>query len=234
MTISQINTRARLLGDTDSTALTDANLLVSVNLAIEDLISQIHEVCPTYDDENFANIASGTITLEEAVSKYTITDKFLNILEIKVKDVDGAWHFVTPYSLAEAQRDGVILETKEANTGLPLTYRKMGRTIWLAPAPTAASVTLTAGLKFVYTRTSYQITSDDDETLVPGIASPYHDLICYKAILPYCLSYKKDRVALYEKKIMERTAQMLSFYANLQKDKFNRMTVSQLAADNCE
>ena len=201
MTIADINTKARSLVDADTTSYTAANLLIDVNTAIETLVSKIIQVCKNfpYDDENFANIAEGTILLEEGVSKYTITDKFLDILEIKVKDNNGKWHFVDPYSLAEAQRDGVVLETYEASAGLPSKYRAVGRTIYLNYAPTSSSVTLTAGLMFRYTRTSYQITSDDvtTGTLVPGLASPWHITIARMAALEQARSIKKTVWLLY-------------------------------------
>jgi len=212
MTIEQINTKARSLADADSTSYTAANLLIDVNTAVETLVGKIIQVCKhfTFDDENFANIAQGTITLEEGVSKYTITDKFLHILEIKVEDNNGYLHIV------------------EATTGLPTQYRAIGRTIFLAPAPKASAVTLTAGAEFSYTRTSYQITSADvtTGTLVPGIASPWHITIARMAAIEYCSSYKKDRVpklmAQIQDDIYGREG-LLSFYINRQQDRGSRL-----------
>jgi len=234
MTITEINTKARSLTDSDTTSYPAANLLIDVNAAIETLVSKIIQVCRNfpYDDENFGNIASGTILLEEGVSKYTITDKFLDILEIKVKDVNGSWHIVEPRTQRETDS---ILETLEAETGLPKNYRAVGRTIFLSPAPGAAYVTLTAGGKIVYTRTSYQITSADvtTGTLVPGIASPWHITICKMAALAQCKSYKKDRVAQLQMDIQDEIygrQGLLVFYANRQKDRVNRLTPK---VENC-
>ena len=223
MTITQLNTKARSLADADTTSWTAANLLIDINAAIETLVSKIIQVCRNfpYDDENFGNIASGTILLEEGVSKYTITDKFLDILEIKVKDTSGYWHIVEPRTQRETES---IVETLEAETGLPTHYRAVGRTIFFSPAPTSSSVTLTAGGKIRYTRTSYQITSDDVTagTLVPGIASPWHITIAKMAALDYCKSYKKDRVAQLQMDIQDEIygrQGLLVFYSNRQKDR---------------
>lgn len=231
MTIADINTKVRSLCDADSTSYTAANLLIDVNTAVETLVGKIIQVCRnfTFDDENFANIAEGTITLEEGVSKYTLTDRFLSVIGWKVKDASGYWHDVNPYSTEEAKADGVVLETLEAGTGLPLTYRAIGRTFFFQPAPIAASCTLTAGGKFIYTRTSYQITSDDvtTGTLVPGIASPWHITIARMAAKEFCSTYKKDRVPKLMAEIQDDIygpQGLLVFYANRQKDRTNRLT----------
>ena len=228
MTITEIVQETRDLCDTDTTDYPDTTLLRRINSALETLVSKIIQVCRNYpyDDENFGNIAEGTIDLQAGVSKYTITDRFLDILEVKVKDVNGNWHSVDPYSLEDAKREGVVLETEEAETGLPLTYRAVGRTLFLAPTPVAASVTLTAGLQFKYTRTSYKITASDlsTGTLIPGLATPWHSIIAKMAALPYCKTNKKDRVPQLQQDILIETNDCVTFYANRQKDRINRIT----------
>lgn len=227
MTITELFAEARDLADTDSDNYGDTDLLRRVNSAIELLVSKIIQYVRTfpYDDENFGNIAIGTITLQEGISKYTITDRILDYLEVKVKDVSGKFHIVEPTT----QRDqSGILETLEAETGLPLRYRGIGRNIFLSPAPVAASVTLSGGLQITYARTSYQITAADvtTGTLVPGIATPWHVTIARMAALPYCKSYKKDRVPQLERDIQNEIYGqdgILVYYANRQKDRPNRL-----------
>lgn len=224
MTITELLQETRDLCDADTTSYPTTGLLRRVNSAIETLVSNIIQVCRDFpfDDENFANITQGTITLEEGVSKYTITDRFLTILEVKVKDTGGVWSIVEPVVQAE---DDDIVETGEASTGLPDKYRIVGRTIFLRPAPTSGSVTLTAGLKLSYTRTSYQITSDDvtTGTLIPGIATPWHITIAKMAALPYCKLYKKDRVPQLERDIYTETQECIKFYSDRLKDKRHRL-----------
>ncbi len=227
MTITEIFSETRGLTDSNTTSYSDTDLLRRVNSSIELLVSKIIQNCRNYpyDDENFGNIASGTITLEEGVSKYTITDKFLDILEIKVKDVNGSYHIVDPTTQAENES---IMETLEAATGLPTQYRAVGRTIRLSPAPGAVYATLTAGLLFSYTRTSYQITAADlaTGTLIPGIASPWHITIAKMSALPYNKLYHKDRVQQLMIDIQDEIygkEGLLSFYANRQKDRISRL-----------
>ena len=231
MTITEIIQETRDLCDADSISYPNTTVLRRINSAIETLVGKIIQNCRNFpfDDENFGNISEGTITLQEGISKYTITDKFLDILEIKVKDTNGTYHIVSPTTQRE---ESSILETLEAQSGLPKKYRVSGRTLWLNPAPVAASVTLSAGLLFKITRTSYQITSEDvtTGTLVPGIASPWHITIARIAALPYCKVYKKDRVAQLERDIftdIEGFNGLLHFYSNRQKDRNSKLTVSR-------
>lgn len=224
MTITELLQEARDLCDADTISYPATTILRRVNSAIETLVGKIQEVSAfPFDDENFGNIAEGTITLEQAVAKYTITDRFRYILEVKVKDLNGYYSIIEPVSQEE---EDSIVETEEALIGIPEKYRMTGRTIFLRPAPTSASITLTAGLLFKYTRTSYQITSTDVTagTLVPGIDTAYHITIAKMTALPYCKLYKKDRVAQLEKDIFIETNDCVNFYANRLKNKPARIT----------
>lgn len=224
MTITELMQESRDLVDATSTSYTDTTLLRRINSSMEKLVGKIIQVCRNYpyDDENFGNIAQGVLTLEEGVSKYTITDRFLTILEVKVLDANSKLHIVDNINQKETN---AIVETEEAQTGLPFAYRIVGRTIFLRNAPTAASVTLSGGLKFSYTRTSYQITSGDvtTGTIIPGIATPWHITIAKMAALPYAKTYKKDRVRQLERDIREETNDCITFYSNRLKDRDNRL-----------
>ena len=227
MKISELSQESRDLVDATSISYPDTTLLRRINSSIELLVSKIIQNCKNYpyDDENFGNIAQGTITLEEGVSKYTITDRFLDILEMKVKNTDGYFSIVKPVTQNE---DSNIVETEEAQTGFPTKYRILGRTFFLRQAPGASYVTLTAGLKFSYTRTSYQITAADlaSGTLIPGIATPWHITIAKMVALPYAKQYKKDRVRQLERDIRDEIygkEGLIVFYANRQKDTNNKI-----------
>lgn len=228
MTLAELVSEIRELTDTDSVSYPDASVARRINSAQDIMVGKIIEVCRSYpyDDENFANIAEGTLDLDEGVSKYTITDRFLTISEVKIKDVGGTWHIVSPETQVE---DGEIVETQEAQTGLPTKYRIVGRTIFLRKAPTASSVTLTAGLLIKYTRASYQVTTSDitTGTLVLGLASPWHITIAKMAALPYNKLYHQDRVTQMERDISVETKDCVDFYAGRLKDRINRLTPSR-------
>ena len=62
----------------------------------------------------------------------------------------------------------------------------------------------------------------------PGFASPYHTVLCYKAALPYCMSYKKDRVALYKAEADRLMAALISFYGKREQDVRKQMTMKPI------
>jgi len=90
----------------------------------------------------------------------------------------------------------------------------------LYPGPTAGSVTLTSGLRVDFRRTASIFTSAQvtTGTKVPGFASPFHMLICYEAAIPYCMRYKKDRVALYRREADVLLNDLMQFYYKREKD----------------
>ena len=90
----------------------------------------------------------------------------------------------------------------------------------LYPAPTSGSVTLTAGLRVTFKRTADLFTSAQvtTGTKTPGFASPYHIILSYMAAIPYCQSYKPNRVPLFEKKVLELKDEIIKHYSHRQKD----------------
>jgi len=224
LTIEELAQEARDLCDADSTSYPSTTLLRRINSSIETIVGKIIEVCRyfPFDDENYSNIAEATVTLSEGVSKYTITDRFLTILEVKVKDTNGRWNIVEPVPQFS---DDNIVETDEASSGLPSKYRMVGRTIFLRLAPTSTSVTLTSGLLIKYTRTSYKVTASDlsTGTLVIGLPTIYHSLIAKMSALPYNKLYHPERVPQLERDIMIETKDCVDFFSNRLKDKNNRL-----------
>ena len=233
MNITNLIKKIHFEGDSDGTSYpmtNDTDIgIINLNSAIEEVVGEIQQVSDIpFDDINFGNIAEGTITLTEGTSKYTITDRFRHILEVKVKDTSGYYSIVEPVSQEE---DDSIVETDEALTGIPDRYRMVGQTIFLRPAPTATAVTLTAGFLFKYTRTSYQITTADVTagTLVIGIDPIYHSLVAKKTALPYCKNYKKDRVSQLERDIEIGMAKLINDYSSRLKNKHHRIITKQRA-----
>ena len=111
----------------------------------------------------------------------------------------------------------------DAQIGFPRYYDKVGDTVILYPAPTSTEVTLAAGIRIWFQRTADLFTTTDT-TQEPGIPSPYHVLLAYYAAIPYCMKYKKDRVAWLENKWDEGVANMLKFLGKREKDKRKIMT----------
>ena len=235
MTIADLNTFTRFLCDADTTSYTAANLLITVNNALEVITGKLINSDGNwqFDDTNYTDLPIGTGNLVSGQSSYTFSSEYLDILEVMILTTGGIYQRITPFDPSEMNMswdEWVNSSTGTIPNGFPQYYDKVGDSIRLDRSPTATHATLTAGLKVRFKRTADLFTADQvtTGTKVPGIASPYHQLIAYMAAIPYCMSYKKDRVALYEKKVDEMTRDMIEFYARRAKDERPVMSVEQI------
>ena len=181
-----------------------------------------------WDDTNQTDLPRGTGTLIEGQESYSFSAEYLRIKRIKVADANGKWLQLrqldqqmfdkSGYRYVDGHLHGrggsrITIEqyfgTNDDGTpvkGLTQFYDILGDTVRLYPAPAAESITLTGGIKggikieFFRTATFFTAASDTSaDTKEPGLPSPYHKLLVYRGALPYCLKYKKDRVAWLEK-----------------------------------
>lgn len=234
-TISDINAEARSLCDADTTSYPAPTLLRRINLAYETVIGWLLNADGTwqFDDENFTTNPVGTTDLISAQTSYSFADKFLDLLEVDILGTDGIYHRITPFDPSEVGmsfEEYFNITTSSTPTGFPQYYDKVGNTIKLDKSPTAANVTLVAGIKVKFKRTadlftSAQVTTGTKE---PGFASPWHYILSYMAAIPYCQSYKKDRVSGYEGTVRQMRDDLLRFYGRREKDKRKVMTLSRI------
>ena len=190
-----------------------------MNQAYEKIIGKILSADGTwqFDDSNFSDLPIGTTTLVDGQQDYSFPATHLEIERVEVKNKDGNYELVSP---VDKTNIGVALTEYQKTNGMPNEYDKQGSSIFLYPAPAAGSVTTAQGLKVYFKRTadlftSAQVTTGTKE---PGFASPFHMYIVYEAAIPFCLSYKKDRVPLFEKKAMELEKACLEFYSRRERD----------------
>lgn len=239
MTISDLNSEIRDLCDASSTSYTDAQLLRRVNNALETCVAKIINADGTwqFDDTNYTDLPEGLGNLVSGQISYSFASEYLDILEIMILTTGSIYQRITPF---DADEVGMSFEeyfnitydgsSYTAPDGFPYYYDKVGDTIRLSNSPKAANCTLTKGIKARFKRTADLFTSAQvtTGTKVPGIASPYHQLLAYMSAIPYCMSYKKDRIAPYEKKVDEMTRDMLKYYSKREKDKRNIMTPKRI------
>lgn len=244
MTISEINAETRALCDATTTSYTDADLLRRVNIALEIVTGWLINADGTwdFDDANFTTSPTGTSTLLTGQHKYTFSDKLLQIQEIDILDKNGYFRRIKPFDASEV---GMSFEeyfgitssagVDTAQAGFPEYYDKQGNVIKFDRAPTAANTTLTSGLRVKFKRTSDPFTSAEvaTGTKVPGFDSTYHVILSYMAAIPYCMNYKKDRVAIYERVVGDTRPPtgmklgLLKSYGSKEKDKKKIITMSR-------
>jgi hypothetical protein len=231
--IEDINAEARDLCDADTDSYTASSLLRRINEAYERVVGWILEADGMWqwDDTNFDDLPIGLQTLVEGQGKYSFNDKFLEMEEVQIKDVDGNWQIIRPIDQKEFSDFEPLSEAFE-DDGMPEYYDKIADdTLVLYPAPTATSVTLTNGLKIKFRRTADVFTSAEvtTGTKIPGFISSAHYVLSYLASIPYCMSYKKDRVALYEKRVEEYKIEIIKSYSKRERDKRKIITTKQRA-----
>lgn len=229
--INDINEETLSLCDADTNSYPASALLRRINEAYERVIAWILEADGLWqwDDTNYSDLPVGTQNLVEGQSKYSFNDKFLEIEEVQIKDKNGDWIIIEPIDQKEYS-DYEPLSEAYTDAGMPVYYDKLtDDTIELFPAPTSAEVTLASGLKIKYRRTASLFTSAEVTagTKTPGFVSPFHYILSYMASIPYCMSYKKDRVSLYEKRVEEYKNELMKHYSRRERDKRKIMTTKQ-------
>jgi len=226
------------LCDTTDTSYTRLDKTARANDALEELIGEIVVADGTfqYDDTNYTTSPRGKGNLEEGKASYSFVAEYLTIDQVDVL-VGNLYTRLQPIDpeelggLSAEQYFGVDASGNPAKS-IPLYYDLLGDTITLYPAPAAASgVTLVDGLRVTFSRTAMLFTATSAttaDTTEPGLPSPYHVLLAYMAAIPYCMTYKKDRFALYEKKKDELKKKLIAFYGLRDRDKRKTMTMKPI------
>jgi hypothetical protein len=234
MQISDIFSEARYLVSANSTSYPDANLLIRVNQAGEEVVAKFIAKSKKlkFDDNNNTDLPIGTGTLTDNRQDYALDSTLLIIDRVEIKDINGLWHKLT--SLDENNITDALGEYKKT-PGLPDEYSKRANSLFFYCPPSSTKVTLTNGLKIYYQRGFRPITCNTwvnnactagelfDGTIEPGFASAYHIILAYKAALPYANAFKKDRVAFILTEIQRLESEMYDLEANKDNDKISRM-----------
>lgn len=220
------------LCDTDDTSYPRLNKTAEVNDAYEQVIGWIINADGTWqwDDTNQTDFPIGTYTLVDSQSKYSFNDKFLQLEEVQILDVNGTYNIIQPIDQKEFSKYTPLSEEFETD-GRPGYYDKVSDdTIELFPAPdNGVNVTLASGLKIKFKRTGVMFTpvsTTAADATVPGIPSPFQEILAYMASIPYCVTYKQDRVGVYEQKVAQIRKDLMKHYSHREKDKRKRITTS--------
>lgn len=164
------------------------------NDAYDDAIAEIlkNEGTWVWDDFNEGNaklpVATQNLTTTPGseVSNYALptgasasgsassdASSFLRLIKVQVKDASGKFQNLLPIDEGAFAQP---LETVFFNPGFPQFYDQIGTSLILYPAPLAASVTATLGLKTTYQRDKVDFVVGDT-TKQPGFPSIYHYLL---------------------------------------------------------
>src|SRR3990167_5836591 len=235
--VSEINS----ICDSDNNSYTIKDKTRRFNSALEDVVGKLIVVTAGdkwhFGDSNLTALPTGLVTLVNSQEQYQLlgsqisggtgvstTTPLLNFLGASIKDNSGIWHVLQPISLWKDLLNENIDPAEHFKTdGRPQYYELREDFIVLYPAPdNAVTVTLTNGLKVFYQRRASKFVATDT-TKEPGFASPYHVLLAYKASLPHCSVYKKERVPFLLSEITRLEKEMFDFYGQRVQDEGPKM-----------
>ena len=229
MTVGDIAILSRFLVDADSTSYTNANLLININNSYERVIGNIiaENTNIIIGDSRFTTLPTGLANLVAGTQSYRLTTldaNWLTVHTVKVLDSSSDWVELDLINLKDVEP----FEQYQETDGLPLEYAVREDFIMLFPAPAAAKVTTTNGLQVVFERTASVFTSAEltTGTVIPGFASPYHELLSFEAAIPYAIKYKPERVQFLRTRSKEIEKDLMRFYARRDKDTFKRPVIT--------
>ena len=144
----------------------------------------------------------------------------LKIHRVEIQDAAGNW---TKLEQLDQRNIPIALDEYFKNDAIPVQYDLRGNSLFLYPAPLAASVTLVAGLKIYISREPYTFLATDT-TREPGIAEPFHRILSWGASFDWFMAKNQGDKAANMKALMdEKYAQLKEFYGGRDRDKTMRV-----------
>src|SRR3990167_4834842 len=214
--------------DSDDTSYPRLAKTAEVNDGLEELVGILVSADGVlqFDDTNYTDAPRGLGTLVEGQSYYTYASEYLKIEAVDILGLDGVYRRIKQIDISElsglSPEEYFGIESGGGiKKGLPEYYDPEGDSFRLYPAPTSTSCTLVNGYRIWFKRTASLFTpvsTTAADTTEPGIPSPYHKLLVYYASIPYCVKYKKDRVAWLEKKWDEGVKALITFKSHQNPD----------------
>lgn len=209
------------LCDSDSDSYSLASKTRRVNIALDEVFQTILQADGTwqFDDTTNVDLPIGVDTLVDGQQDYSFATELLVVERVEIKDASGVYQLLKPLDQTDVK---VAMSQVSPTNGMPTHYDKSGDSIYLYPTPSAGAVTLVEGIQVYFKRNLNKFETTDTDT-APGFATPYHVILAYIASIPYCMTYKKDRVADYKNVITQMKEEIKAFYGRRQKDEVNAM-----------
>lgn len=210
MTVQELDLDIDFLCGSTSATYTPTNKRRNMNIAYREVARLIWESDGgwNYDDSNAVNLPRATTTLVHNQQDYSLPTTTQRIERIEVLDSNGNYIKLNPFDKQEVTTG--VSEFLGGNTGLPLYYEMVGRSILLYPTPHSAYVTETAGLQIFVQRdvTGMAVTAT---TTIPGFAAPFHRILSYAAAIDFIQDTNQRDFLVRQKAQMEQA--MIRFYS---------------------
>lgn len=225
MTTAQTVTLIRRLTGTvgNTGAYSDADLLVDLNAELERLGGVILTETAggrwKWGDINYSALPTYTMDLVAGTAFYQIDSLTgpLMILGAEVADENATYHLLDPITLDDIHAAGFAQSTYLSTNGRPIEYEKREHGVVVYPAPAAANVTLTNGLRLFFLRGMSAITSVSDTTAL-GFPLPWHKALGFGAAHTFAVAKGLANETSLEKNAEKWEKQLLRFIARRNQD----------------
>jgi len=214
--------------DNNSYPLTDKTR--NVNRAYDKVVSLILNADGRweFDDQNATDLPIATTDLISGQQDYSFDPTFLIVSRVEVKDQNGSWIALSPFSQADIPRGGLpgfvpsqSLTDFLSNPGVPQYYDKMANSIFLYPK---SSYNSTAGLKVYFQRNvSYFVPTDTTKT--PGFSNMFHRILSMSAALDYARAKNLDIKTNLAQDLQELWSDLQAYYTRKSKDENIQMRI---------
>lgn len=207
---------------TDATSYPLVDKARNVNRHYYKVVADIHRTAGRnqYDDSNLASLPKTDLTMVEGTHEVALAETNFLIHAVEVKDLAGNWVRIQEFDLAEKYRSVSSFNT---SSGFPRFYDVLGSYLYLEPAPTAASVTLSSGLR-VWVGREVDAFTAADTTQEPGFAEPFHRILSLGASYDYLIvngpKEKADQILAQYETLRE---ELRTFYSNKNRDSRNKI-----------
>ena len=137
-----------------------------------------------FDDTNQTTLPIATADLVANQQDYELPSSAQKLERVEVKNQDGDYVVIDP--IDKSQIPDIALTEYYEDSGMPLCYDVVGRSLVLYPAPGTGYVTLTDGLKVYVSRDVIQFNATAT-TQEPGFAKQFHRILPVGACMDFAV-----------------------------------------------
>lgn len=201
------------LCDSDVNSYPLADKIRNVNIGQDAVVSTIIQSDGRWqwDASTHAQLPIAKANLVSGQKDYGFDDTFLIVERVEIFDATGEKKLLTSVDEKDIE---VALDAYKSTTGTPDEYDKVGRSVFLYPAP---NYNYTDGLFVHFKRNAPNYTVSDTDVEIP-FASTYHSILAYQGAIPYCIKYKPERVVAYQIEVQKIMKDIEQFYGRRSND----------------
>jgi len=210
MNVSELDSDIDFLCGSTSATYSPTNKRRNMNIAYRDVCSIIWESDGgwRYDDSNATDLPKANTTLVHNQQDYSLPSTAQQVDRVEILDSEGNYIKLKPLDMNEVTTG--LPEFLGGNSGTPLYYELVGRSVLLYPTPASGYVTLASGLQIYVDRdiTDLALTATTTE---PGFASSFHRILSYAAAIDFTQDDRQRQFLAVQKDRLEQM--MRRFYS---------------------